>query len=137
MSLRRWDVEEVPDGGHHIIVHGYCQVGPLLCHPSTTNVAHHTPLTCCFCCLQLVEHLARGLNITRAARVTNVAYNSAGGVRITSADGSVIHADAAVIAIPLGVLKESCEVTAHAVASKTSGGGAQAPGVCTGSGIMM
>ncbi|KAG9439369.1 hypothetical protein H6P81_019534 [Aristolochia fimbriata] len=77
ISLKSWDQEELLSGGHGLMVRGYCSV---------------------------INTLAKGLDIRRGHRVTKVArlYN---GVRVTVENGTTFVADAAVIAVPLGVLK--------------------------------
>eukprot|EP01018_Ginkgo_biloba_P036701 Gb_40435 [translate_table: standard] len=77
ISARSWDEEELLDGGHGLMVRGYCPV---------------------------VEALAKGLDIRLKHRVTRVMrrYN---GVRVVTKDGRIFVADAAIIAVPLGVLK--------------------------------
>lgn len=77
ISLKSWDQEVLLPGGHGLMVRGY---------------------------LPVINTLAKGLDIRLAHRVTRVArrYN---GVKVTVEDGSTFVADAAIIAVPLGVLK--------------------------------
>ncbi|XP_068656831.1 polyamine oxidase 2-like isoform X2 [Aristolochia californica] len=77
ISLKSWDQEELLSGGHGLMVRGYCSV---------------------------INTLAKGLDIRRGHRVTKVTrrYN---GVKVTVENGTTFVADAAVIAVPLGVLK--------------------------------
>lgn len=77
ISLKCWDQEELLPGGHGLMVRGY---------------------------LPVVNTLAKGLDVRLGHRVTKIArrYN---GVKVTVEDGTTFAADAAVIAVPLGVLK--------------------------------
>ncbi|KAJ6685097.1 POLYAMINE OXIDASE-LIKE PROTEIN [Salix purpurea] len=77
ISLKCWDQEELLPGGHGLMVRGY---------------------------LPVINTLAKGLDIHLNHRVTKIArrYN---GVKVTVEDGSTFIADAAVVAVPLGVLK--------------------------------
>ncbi|KAJ6998361.1 polyamine oxidase 2-like [Populus alba x Populus x berolinensis] len=77
ISLKGWDQEELLPGGHGLMVRGY---------------------------LPVINTLAKGLDIRLGHRVTKIArhYN---GVKVTVEDGRTFMADAAVVAIPLGVLK--------------------------------
>ncbi|XVE86233.1 hypothetical protein DITRI_Ditri18aG0019000 [Diplodiscus trichospermus] len=77
ISLKGWDQEELLPGGHGLMVRGY---------------------------LPVINTLAKGLDIRMSHRVTKIVrrYN---GVKVTVEDGSTFVADAAVIAVPLGVLK--------------------------------
>ncbi|XP_010275888.1 PREDICTED: probable polyamine oxidase 2 isoform X2 [Nelumbo nucifera] len=77
ISLRCWDQEELLPGGHGLMVRGY---------------------------LPVINTLAKGLDICLGHRVTRIArhYN---GVKVTVEDGRTFVADAAVVAVPLGVLK--------------------------------
>ncbi|KAJ8527890.1 hypothetical protein K7X08_015341 [Anisodus acutangulus] len=79
ISLKCWDQEELLPGGHGLMVRGYKPV---------------------------INTLAKGLDIRLNHRVTEVVrrYN---GVKVTVEDGSTFVADAAIIAIPLGVLKSN------------------------------
>ncbi|KAK4343504.1 hypothetical protein RND71_036598 [Anisodus tanguticus] len=79
ISLKCWDQEELLPGGHGLMVWGYKPV---------------------------INTLAKGLDIRLNHRVTEVVrrYN---GVKVTVEDGSTFVADAAIIAIPLGVLKSN------------------------------
>ncbi|XP_059276914.1 polyamine oxidase 2-like [Lycium ferocissimum] len=80
ISLKCWDQEELLPGGHGLMVRGYKPV---------------------------INTLAKGLDIRLNHRVTEVSrrYN---GVTVTVEDGSTFVADAAIIALPLGVLKSNC-----------------------------
>ncbi|KAF2610863.1 hypothetical protein F2Q70_00008764 [Brassica cretica] len=77
ISVQCWDQEELLPGGHGLMVRGYRPV---------------------------INTLAKGLDIRRNHRVTKIVrqYN---GVKVTTEDGKTFVADAAVIAVPLGVLK--------------------------------
>ncbi|XP_070037368.1 polyamine oxidase 2-like isoform X2 [Nicotiana tomentosiformis] len=77
ISLKCWDQEELLPGGHGLMVRGYRPV---------------------------INTLAKGLDIRLGHRVTQVVrrYN---GVKVTVEDGRTFVADAAVVAVPLGVLK--------------------------------
>ncbi|XXG68322.1 hypothetical protein AAC387_Pa06g1434 [Persea americana] len=77
ISLKYWDKEELLPGGHALMVRGYRPV---------------------------INTLAKGLDIRLNHRVTKVArrYN---GVKVTVEDGKTFVADAAVVAVPIGVLK--------------------------------
>ncbi|KAL3615318.1 Polyamine oxidase 2 [Castilleja foliolosa] len=77
ISLKCWDQEELLPGGHGLMVRGY---------------------------LPVINTLAKGLDIRLGHRVTKVVrlYN---GVEVTVENGKTFLADAAVIAVPLGVLK--------------------------------
>lgn len=77
ISLKSWDQEELIEGGHGLMVQGYYPV---------------------------IEALAKGLDIRLNHRVTKVTWRH-GGVRVVVEDGRVFVADAAIIAVPLGVLK--------------------------------
>lgn len=77
ISLKSWDQEELIEGGHGLMVRGYYPV---------------------------IEALAEGLDIRLNHRVTKVTWRH-GGVRVVVEDGRVFVADAAIIAVPLGVLK--------------------------------
>ncbi|KAL0298059.1 UNVERIFIED_CONTAM: Polyamine oxidase 2 [Sesamum angustifolium] len=79
ISLKGWDQEELLPGGHGVMVRGY---------------------------LPVINTLAKGLDIRLGHRVTKVVrrYN---GVKVTVEDGRTFIADAAVIAVPLGVLKSN------------------------------
>lgn len=79
ISLKCWDQEELLPGGHGLMVRGYRPV---------------------------INTLAKGLDIRLGHRVTQVVrrYN---GVKVTVEDGRTLVADAAVIAVPLGVLKSN------------------------------
>ncbi|KAM5580128.1 hypothetical protein ABKV19_009724 [Rosa sericea] len=77
ISLKSWDQEELLPGGHGLMVRGYRPV---------------------------INTLAKGLDIRLSHRVTKILrrYN---GVMVTVEDGRSFVADAAIIAVPLGVLK--------------------------------
>ncbi|KAL9395865.1 hypothetical protein Peur_010118 [Populus x canadensis] len=77
ISLKCWDQEELLPGGHGLMVRGY---------------------------LPVINTLAKGLDIRLSHRVKKIVrrYN---GVKVTVEDGSTFMADAAVVAVPLGVLK--------------------------------
>lgn len=77
ISLKCWDEEELLPGGHGLMVRGY---------------------------LPVINTLAKGLDIRLGHRVTKVMrhYN---GVSVTVENGKNFVADAAIIAVPLGVLK--------------------------------
>ncbi|XP_059664870.1 polyamine oxidase 2-like isoform X2 [Cornus florida] len=79
ISLKCWDQEELLPGGHGLMVRGY---------------------------LPVINTLAKGLDIRLGHRVTKVArrYN---GVKVTVEDGRTFIADAAIVAVPLGVLKSN------------------------------
>uniref|UniRef100_A0A7N0SX52 Amine oxidase domain-containing protein n=1 Tax=Kalanchoe fedtschenkoi TaxID=63787 RepID=A0A7N0SX52_KALFE len=77
ISLQGWDEEVLLPGGHGLMVRGYVPV---------------------------INSLAKGLDIRLKHRVTRIVrhYN---GVKVTTEDGKTFSADAAVIAVPLGILK--------------------------------
>ncbi|RDX79746.1 putative polyamine oxidase 2, partial [Mucuna pruriens] len=77
ISLKGWDQEVLLPGGHGLMVRGY---------------------------LPVINTLAKGLDIRLGHRVTKVIrrYN---GVKVTVENGKTFYADAAIIAVPLGVLK--------------------------------
>ncbi|XP_004303904.1 PREDICTED: probable polyamine oxidase 2 [Fragaria vesca subsp. vesca] len=77
ISLKCWDQEELLPGGHGLMVRGYRPV---------------------------INTLAKGLDIRLGHRVTKILrrYN---GVMVTVEDGRSFIADAAIVAVPLGVLK--------------------------------
>ncbi|XAR49589.1 Non-specific polyamine oxidase [Bertholletia excelsa] len=79
ISVKSWDKEELLPGGHGLMVRGYRPV---------------------------INTLAKGLDIRLSHRVTKIArhYN---GVKVTVEDGRTFIADAAIIAVPLGVLKSN------------------------------
>ncbi|OAE34520.1 hypothetical protein AXG93_1515s1020 [Marchantia polymorpha subsp. ruderalis] len=77
ISVQSWDEEEVLQGGHGLMVRGY---GPV------------------------IAALSEGLDIRLNTRVRKV-LRRVQGVRAITEDGTVYDADAAVIAVPLGVLK--------------------------------
>ncbi|KDP37732.1 hypothetical protein JCGZ_05222 [Jatropha curcas] len=82
ISLKSWDQEELLPGGHGLMVRGY---------------------------LPVVNTLAKGLDIRLGHRVTKIdrRYN---GVKVTTENGRTFIADAAIVAIPLGVLKSKTMV---------------------------
>ncbi|KAG8373080.1 hypothetical protein BUALT_Bualt12G0133500 [Buddleja alternifolia] len=80
ISLKCWDQEELLPGGHGLMVRGY---------------------------LPVINTLAKGLDIRLSHRVTEIVRRN-NGVKVTVEDGKTFVADAAVIAIPLGVLKSKC-----------------------------
>ncbi|CAM8958882.1 unnamed protein product [Rhodiola kirilowii] len=77
ISLKGWDQEVLLPGGHGLMVGGYRPV---------------------------INNLAKGLDIRLNHRVTQIVrhYN---GVKIITEGGKIFSADAAVIAVPLGILK--------------------------------
>uniref|UniRef100_A0A0D6QVW7 Amine oxidase domain-containing protein n=1 Tax=Araucaria cunninghamii TaxID=56994 RepID=A0A0D6QVW7_ARACU len=77
ISLKTWDQEELLEGGHGLMVQGYYPV---------------------------LQALAEGLDIRLNHRVTKISrhYN---GVKVAVENGTILVADAAIITIPLGVLK--------------------------------
>ncbi|KAF5203485.1 Polyamine oxidase, partial [Thalictrum thalictroides] len=77
ISLKYWDQEELLSGGHGLMVRGYRPV---------------------------INTLAKGLDIRLGHRVTKITQRS-NGVKVTVEDGRTFVADAAVVAVPLGVLK--------------------------------
>ncbi|EEF40859.1 polyamine oxidase 2 [Ricinus communis] len=77
ISLKCWDQEELLPGGHGLMVRGY---------------------------LPVINTLAKGLDIRLGHRVTKIVRRH-NGVKVTTEDGRTFMADAAVIAVPLGVLK--------------------------------
>lgn len=77
ISLKCWDQEVLLPGGHGLMVRGY---------------------------LPVINTLAKGLDIRLNHRVKRVARHH-DGVKVTVEDGTTYLADAAVIAVPLGVLK--------------------------------
>jgi len=79
ISARNWTEEELLDGGHGLMVRGYSPV---------------------------IEVLSRGLDIRLKHRVTKVMRQYC-GVKIVTDDGKIFVADAVIVALPLGVLKES------------------------------
>nr|KYP37204.1 putative polyamine oxidase 2 [Cajanus cajan] len=77
ISLKGWDQEVLLPGGHGLMVRGY---------------------------LPVINTLAKGLDIRLGHSVTKIArrYN---GVKVTVEKGKTFVADAAIITVPLGVLK--------------------------------
>ncbi|KAK4386292.1 Polyamine oxidase 2 [Sesamum angolense] len=80
ISLKCWDQEELLPGGHGLMVRGY---------------------------LPVINTLAKGLDIRLGHRVTKVLRHH-NGVKVTVEDGRTFLADAAIVAVPLGVLKSNC-----------------------------
>ncbi|CAI9089887.1 OLC1v1024538C1 [Oldenlandia corymbosa var. corymbosa] len=79
ISLQSWDKEELLPGGHGLMVRGY---------------------------LPVINTLAKGLDIRLGQRVTKVVRRYH-GVKVTVEDGRTFVADAAIVAVPLGVLKSN------------------------------
>ncbi|CAA0836983.1 Probable polyamine oxidase 2 [Striga hermonthica] len=79
ISLKSWDQEELLPGGHGLMVRGY---------------------------LPVINTLAKGLDIRLGHSVTKIDRHH-NGVKVTVENGGTFIADAAVIAIPLGVLKSN------------------------------
>ncbi|XP_058218109.1 polyamine oxidase 2-like isoform X1 [Rhododendron vialii] len=79
ISLKCWDQEELLPGGHGLMVRGYRPV---------------------------INTLAKGLDIRLSHRVTKIMRRH-NGVKITVDDGRTFIADAAIVAVPLGVLKSN------------------------------
>ncbi|XP_010551427.1 PREDICTED: probable polyamine oxidase 2 isoform X2 [Tarenaya hassleriana] len=77
ISAKCWDEEELLRGGHGLMVRGYRPV---------------------------INTLAKGLDIRLGHRVTKIMRDYK-GVKVTTENGDTFVADAAVIAVPLGVLK--------------------------------
>ncbi|XP_008787574.1 polyamine oxidase 3-like [Phoenix dactylifera] len=77
ISLRHWDQEVLLPGGHGLMVRGYRPV---------------------------INTLAKGLDIRLGHRVTKIARGKK-GVEVTANNGETFFADAAIITVPLGVLK--------------------------------
>ncbi|XP_039146721.1 polyamine oxidase 3-like [Dioscorea cayenensis subsp. rotundata] len=77
ISLKHWDEEDLLPGGHGLMVRGYRPV---------------------------LNALARGLDIRLHHRVTKI-FRGKKGVEITVENGKTFVVDAAVITVPLGVLK--------------------------------
>lgn len=77
ISVRCWDEEELLEGGHGLMVKGYAPV---------------------------ISALADDLDIRFSHRVARV-IRQCNGVQVLTDEGKVFHADAAVITVPLGVLK--------------------------------
>ncbi|KAI5683816.1 hypothetical protein M9H77_05044 [Catharanthus roseus] len=77
ISLRSWDQEEVLSGGHGLMVQGYYPI---------------------------VEALAKDLDIRLNHRVKRI-VNGYNKVMVTIEDGSCFVADAAIVTVPLGILK--------------------------------
>ncbi|GAV59997.1 LOW QUALITY PROTEIN: Amino_oxidase domain-containing protein, partial [Cephalotus follicularis] len=77
ISLKGWDAAKLLPGGHGLMVRGY---------------------------LPVINTLAKGLDVRLGHRVTKIVrrYN---GVKVTVEDGRTFIADAAILAVPLGVLK--------------------------------
>ncbi|KAL4186280.1 hypothetical protein AMTRI_Chr09g33070 [Amborella trichopoda] len=77
ISLKNWDQEQMLTGGHGLMVQGY--------HP-------------------LINGLAKGLDILLEHRVVSVTH-SYNGVTVTIEGGRSFSANAAIVTVPLGVLK--------------------------------
>ncbi|XP_010512134.1 PREDICTED: polyamine oxidase 3-like [Camelina sativa] len=77
ISAKCWDQEELLPGGHGLMVRGYRPV---------------------------INTLSKGLDIRLSHRVTKIVRRHS-GVKVTTEKGDTFVADAAVIALPLGVLK--------------------------------
>ncbi|CAI9275408.1 unnamed protein product [Lactuca saligna] len=77
ISLKCWDKEELLPGGHGLMVRGYQPV---------------------------INTLAKGLDIRLGHRVKKINRRT-NGVKITIENGNTFFADAAIVAVPLGVLK--------------------------------
>ncbi|KAL0405192.1 UNVERIFIED_CONTAM: Polyamine oxidase 2 [Sesamum latifolium] len=80
ISLKCWDQEELLPGGHGLMVRGY---------------------------LPVINTLAKGLDIRLGHRVTKILRHH-NGVKVTVEGGRTFVADAAIVAVPLGVLKSNC-----------------------------
>ncbi|KAL8510595.1 hypothetical protein ACS0TY_017427 [Phlomoides rotata] len=80
ISLKGWDQEELLPGGHGLMIRGYRPV---------------------------INTLAKGLDIRLGHRVTKI-VRCYSGVKVTTEDGRTFVADAAIVAVPLGVLKSNC-----------------------------
>ncbi|KAL7611417.1 polyamine oxidase 2 isoform X2 [Lactuca sativa] len=79
ISLKCWDKEELLPGGHGLMVRGYQPV---------------------------INTLAKGLDIRLGHRVKKINRRT-NGVKITIENGNTFFADAAIVAVPLGVLKSN------------------------------
>lgn len=79
ISLKCWDQEELLPGGHGLMVRGY---------------------------LPVINTLAKGLDIRLGHRVSRVDRRN-NGVKVTVENGKTFIADAAIVAVPLGVLKSN------------------------------
>ncbi|CAO2814153.1 unnamed protein product [Amaranthus hypochondriacus] len=79
ISLKSWDEEVLLPGGHGLMERGY---------------------------LPVINTLAKGLDIRLNHRVTKVTRHR-NGVKVTTKNGATFVADAAVITVPLGVLKSN------------------------------
>ncbi|XP_044480453.1 polyamine oxidase 2-like [Mangifera indica] len=77
ISVKTWDKEILLPGGHGLMVRGY---------------------------LPVINSLAKGLDIRLGCRVTKIDRHC-NGVKVTVEDGTTFVADAAIVAVPLGVLK--------------------------------
>ncbi|XP_031256954.1 polyamine oxidase 2-like [Pistacia vera] len=77
ISVKSWDKEVLLPGGHGLMVRGY---------------------------LPVINTLAKGLDVRLGCRVTRIdrRYN---GVKVTVEDGTTFVSDAAIVTVPLGVLK--------------------------------
>ncbi|XP_073065352.1 polyamine oxidase 2-like isoform X2 [Primulina eburnea] len=79
ISLKCWDQEQLLPGGHGLMVRGY---------------------------LPVINTLAKGIDIRLRHRVTEI-FRHHNGVKVTVEDGRTFVADAAVVTVPLGVLKSN------------------------------
>ncbi|KAI3502077.1 hypothetical protein L1887_30108 [Cichorium endivia] len=79
ISLKCWDKEELLPGGHGLMVRGYQPV---------------------------INTLAKGLDIRLGHKVKKINRRK-NGVKITTETGKTFFADAAIVAVPLGVLKSN------------------------------
>ncbi|CAN6455277.1 unnamed protein product [Victoria cruziana] len=79
ISLKNWDQEVLLPGGHGLMVRGY---------------------------LPVINTLAKGLDIRLGHRVTQISWMYH-GVQVRVENGKVFTADAAIITVPLGVLKSN------------------------------
>nr|XP_043607707.1 polyamine oxidase 2-like [Erigeron canadensis] len=79
ISLKCWDKEELLPGGHGLMVRGYKPV---------------------------INTLAKGLDIRLNHRVKKISRRT-NGVKVTVENGRTFFADAAIVALPLGVLKSN------------------------------
>ncbi|XP_037493268.1 polyamine oxidase 2 isoform X2 [Jatropha curcas] len=79
ISLKSWDQEELLPGGHGLMVRGY---------------------------LPIVNTLSQGLDIRLGHRV-KIIFRHYNGVKVTTENGRTFEADAAIVAVPLGVLKSN------------------------------
>ncbi|XP_042449642.1 polyamine oxidase 3-like [Zingiber officinale] len=77
ISLKNWDQEVLLPGGHGLMVRGYRPI---------------------------INTLAKGLDIRLRHRVTKIVWGTK-GVKVTVNHDKTFHADAAIVTVPLGVLK--------------------------------